>query len=195
MTDFLLAITSFVGALVYATIAVAVFKCGSERASTPYSIATCIFSAWFVAGRMTALVAITTGLSNTQGSLAVIPGFLLGVLAIVATVRSATGTDAVILGVFWPVAGVVWLVLRLGVPAVVGIVRFGSRGPLALGTWLAELPGRRERARVARDAEIEARHQRIAELEEELFVSEESRVRRMIQAGVITSREAREELL
>lgn len=169
MTDFLLGITSFVGAMAYAIIAVAVYRFSDERKSTPYTIAASIVSAWIVAAGVTWIVAAATHSRTSPGAWAALPAIALAVSAILVTVSGTVGGQVKVpLAILWPVGGIIWIVLRLSVPVVVGAVTYGSRGPLALGAWLAELPGRRERERVARAKEATARRERIKELEKEL---------------------------
>ena len=171
MTDFLLAITSFVGALIYATVAVAVFRLFDERTrEVPWVERV---------GPALAIVAIYVGVllfavhvtHAKEAHFVVLWGALAGIASLIFVAGLVDCDDAVLAffpAILWPLAlpcmFVAWALGGVGV-VLARAVTFGSRGPLALGTWLAQLPGFPDEPD---DEEADARARRIAEMEKEL---------------------------
>jgi len=170
--DALLAAGSLVGLLIYSSIAIAIYHATGDRLATREDVMQAICGVLGAYGTMWALLAMTVPhVDGTRLPAALfIPVFVGGLATVLTAISMAlTESDATVLGV----RSALWLfafpVYALGYLLVTAAL-MASRVPLACGRWLA----RRFGAPVEDDGSVA---ERIAELERELGIGDETEAR------------------
>ncbi len=169
MTDFLLAIGSLVGLLVYASLAVAIYKaCTSVTGSQVLTITAwerigCALAASAIYGSVLAYAAITTPAPRTPPltvAWGVAGGFAWAYCFLASMAIETPEYFAILRSALWPLAFPLGWLAR----ALVAVVVLGARVPLKLGDAIYRQANRR----ALTAAETLARQERIAAMEKEL---------------------------